>query len=108
VALIVGGIGVIGVGVGSAFGLMAKSSHDKSDPLCSESDHCTSEGRSYRESAFSQATVSTVAFSIGGAGLLGGAILWLTAPRPQEKGAPVAIVPTVGPDGAGLFARGRF
>ena len=108
VALIVGGVGVIGVGVGSAFGLMAKASDDKADPLCSTSDHCTDEGKSYINSAHSKATVATVAFSIGGAGLLGGAILWLTAPRAQERGASVAVVPTVGPDGAGLFAKGSF
>lgn len=108
VALIVGGVGIVGVGVGSAFGLMAKSSDDKADPLCSSSDHCTDEGKSLINSAHSKATVATVAFSIGGAGLLGGAILWLTAPRAQERGASVAVVPTFGPDGAGLFAKGSF
>ena len=108
VALIVGGIGVIGVGVGSAFGLMAKSSDEKADPLCSSSDHCTDEGKSLVNSAHSKATVATVAFAIGGAGLLGGAILWLTAPKPQERGPSVTVVPTVGPDGAGIFAKGRF
>lgn len=108
VALIVGGIGVVGVGVGAAFGLMAKSSDEKADPLCSSSDHCTDEGKSLINSAHSKATVATVAFSIGGAGLLGGAILWLTAPRAQERGPSVAVVPTVGPDGAGVFAKGSF
>jgi len=108
VALIVGGIGVVGVGLGSAFGLMAKASDDKADPLCSSSDHCTDEGKSLVNSAHSKATVATVAFSIGGAGLLGGAILWLTAPRAQERGPSVAVVPTVGPDGAGVFAKGSF
>jgi hypothetical protein len=108
VALIVGGVGVIGVGVGSAFGLMAKASDDKAEPLCSPSDHCTDEAKSYINSAHSKATVATVAFSIGGAGLLGGAILWLTAPRAHERGASVAVVPTFGPEGAGLFAKGSF
>jgi hypothetical protein len=108
VALIVGGIGVVGVGVGSAFGLMAKSDDSKSEPLCNAKNNCTDEGSAYRDSALSKATIATVAFSIGGAGLLGGAILWLTAPRAQERGAPVAVVPTVSTDGAGIFARGSF
>ena len=98
----------IGVGVGSVFGLMAKASDSKADPLCSSSDHCTDDGKSYINSAHSKATVATVAFSIGGAGLLGGAILWLTAPRAQERGASVAVVPTMGPDGVGVFAKGSF
>jgi hypothetical protein len=108
VALIVGGVGVAGVAVGTVFGLMANANNSKADPLCSTSDHCTDEGKSYVDTAHSQATVSTVAFAIGGAGLLGGTILWLTAPRAQERGPSVGVVPTVGPDGAGLFARGRF
>jgi hypothetical protein len=108
VALIVGGVGLVGVGVGSAFGLMAKASDDKADRFCSSSDHCTDEGKSYINSAHSKATVATVAFSIGGAGLLGSAILWLTAPRAQERGSSIAVVPTVTFDGAGFFARGTF
>jgi hypothetical protein len=108
VAVIVGGVGLVGVGIGSAFGLMAKASNSKADPECSTSDHCTDAGKAYINTAHSQAIVATVAFSIGGAGLLGGAILWLTAPRAKERGAAVAVVPTVGPDGAGLFAQGSF
>jgi hypothetical protein len=108
VALIVGGVGLVGEGIGSAFGLMAKTIDDNADPLCSSSDHCTDEGKALVNSAHSKATVATVAFSIGAAGLLGGTILWLTAPRPQERGPSVAVVPTVGPDGAGFFAKGTF
>jgi hypothetical protein len=108
VALIVGGVGVAGVAVGSVFGIMANASNSKADPFCSSSDHCTDEGKSYVNTAHSQATVSTVAFAIGGAGLLAGTILWLTAPRAHEHGPSVGVVPTVGPDGAALFARGAF
>lgn len=108
VALIVGGVGVVGVGLGTAFGLMAKSANADSEPLCNARDMCTTQGSDYRDSAISKAAISTVAFSIGGAGLLGGAILWITAPRAQERGAQVSVVPTFSPDGAGLFARGSF
>lgn len=120
VAVIVAGVGVVGIGVGSVFGLMAKSSDSKSADFCSASDHCDDEGKSFRDTAFAQATISTVAFSIGGAGLLGGAILWLTAPKAQESTAtrattsasvgpvPFTVVPTVSPGGAGVFARGSF
>jgi serine/threonine-protein kinase len=107
VALIVGGLGVVGVGVGTAFGFMAKSTHDDSAPHCN-GDYCTDEGSSLRDSAHSKAAVSTVAFSIGGAGLLAGTILWLTAPRAHERGAQVSVAPSFSPDGAGLFARGSF
>jgi hypothetical protein len=108
VALVVGGVGVLGVGIGSVFGLMAKASDSKADPLCSDSDHCTEQGKSYISDAHSKATGATVAFSIGGAGLLGGAILWLTAPRLQERGTSVIVVPAVSPQSAGLFAKGSF
>jgi hypothetical protein len=97
VAGVAGGVGVVGVGVGAAFGLMAKSTYESSGPHCN-GDHCDSAGHDYRQSAFGKALVSDVAFGVGAAALVGGAVLWLTAPKHTEQSPSVALVtPLVGP-----------
>ena len=96
-AVVVGGVGLVGVGVGTAFGLMVKPTYNKSAPYCN-GDHCDPPGHDFRESAFNKAEVANVAVGIGAAALIGGAVLWLTAPRPHlvEKAQLPRITPAVG------------
>jgi hypothetical protein len=51
-----------------------------------------------------------VSFIAGGALLAGGAILFLTAPHPQEPApaAALAVTPGVAPGGGGLWVSGAF
>lgn len=102
-ALVAGGVGVVGVSVGSAFGLMAKSKYDESKSDCN-GDICGPAGHDARQSAFGQARVSTVLFGVGAAGLIGGAVLWLTAPKSAEtpRAAALLVTPVVGTDVAFL------
>ena len=101
-ALVSGGAGVAFVGVGAAFGLMAKSTYDKSAADCNH-DVCGSAGHDYRQSAFTKAGVSTVAIGVGAAALVGGAVLWLTAPKdPQKQAQRTQVVPAFGPSTAML------
>lgn len=95
VAIVVGSIGVVGLGVGSAFGLMAKSTYDKSDPHCL-ANHCDSPGHDFRQSALSKATVSDIAFGVGAAAIAGGVVLWLTAPKAEPSSA-ARVTPVIGP-----------
>ncbi len=103
VAAVVGGVGLVGIGVGAAFGLMAKSTYDKSASHCN-GDHCDTTGHDDRQSAFGKATVSTVAFGVGGAALIGGVVLWLTAPKSHASEQPpaTAITPIIGRDIAAI------
>lgn len=100
-AVVAGGVGVAGVGVGTAFGLMAKPTYDKSAADCN-GDVCGPSGHDYRESAFTKAEISTVAFGIGAAGLIGGAVLWLTAPKASPSASAALVTPSVGPSVAML------
>ncbi len=103
--LVVGGVGVAGVVVGSVFGILAKSTYNRGLGTCHNSDpsQCTDTGVADGKSAHSQATVSTVAFIAGGALLGGGALLYFTAPR-----AGVTVSPTVGTASAGVRVGGTF
>jgi hypothetical protein len=50
--------------------------------------------------------MSNIGFGVGVAALVGGAVLYLTAPKAAEK---AMVSPTVGADGsAGVIVRGRF
>jgi hypothetical protein len=81
VALAAGGVGVAGVVVGTVFGLKAKSKRDDANETCSGSSCTTMEGVQLNKDAQSAATVSTIAFIVGGVGLAGAVALWVTAPR---------------------------
>ncbi len=96
VALIVGGVGVVGIGVGSVFGLIAKSKNDQALQNCRTSTLCSPTGLSLTDDAKSAATVSTIAFAAGGVALAGGIVLWLTAPSSSAQATGLRFVPLVG------------
>lgn len=75
----VGGLGIVGLGLGVTFGMIAAS--DKSDAACDASGYCNAESLA---SARSHATVADVGFIAGGALLLGGGALVLFAPRESQ------------------------
>jgi hypothetical protein len=90
IGLVVGGLGVIGIGIGAAFGLTAMSKeNDATQHHCDTSNHCDPQGVQLGKDAQSAATASTVAFAVGGVALAGGVLLYFTAPKGSSA-------PTVG------------
>jgi hypothetical protein len=104
VALAAGGVGLAGLGVGAAFGLLSLSKHNEAEQHCP-----TSRGRTCQTQAdaalWNDATsfgnVSTIAFVVGGVGLAAGVVFWLAAPKRAESRAPVAQL-AVGPGSVAL------
>ena len=90
------GVGVAGAAVGTIFGLRARSQNEDSAPHCG-GNVCDSEGVALRDDALDSATVSTVAFGVGAAALVGGLVLFVTAP---SKDSTVGV--SAGPNQAGL------
>jgi serine/threonine-protein kinase len=80
VALVVAGAGVVGIGVGTIFGLMSISKHENYLGHC-DGSVCDAEGVSLHDDAVRAGTISTVAFGVGLAGVAASVILWLTAPK---------------------------
>lgn len=71
------GVGAVGVGVGSAFGLIALK--DKHDIVATcGSNSCPADSGSSLDSAKRSGNVSTIAFGVGGVGLLLGTVLYFT------------------------------
>jgi hypothetical protein len=73
------GVGIVGLGVGSAFGFVALSKKNSAQKLCP--NICVDDNgvRAWND-AQSAGNVSTAMFIVGGVGLLGAAALWFTAP----------------------------
>jgi hypothetical protein len=108
---VAGGVGVLGVGVGAAFGLAASSKWSQAKSDCGTGCLSTDPAQSEKSTAEGDATASTVAFAIGGAALAAGVVLLLTAPRAREEHAPsvaVSLTPTVGRSGAGALVSVRY
>ncbi|HEX8789848.1 MAG TPA: hypothetical protein VF765_02775 [Polyangiaceae bacterium] len=105
------GLGVVGIGVGTVFGFLAKSKLDSSNSNgCDKAtDLCNPNGQSLRKDAESFATVSTIGFIAGGVLAAGGVVLFLTAPppaSPSSTGITLSPAPLTG--GAGALLSGSF
>jgi hypothetical protein len=74
-------VGVVGVGIGTVFGLRSKSKHDLAEDDCTGTVCATQEGVDAGHAAYSAGTVSTVAMIAGAAGLAGGAVLAASGPE---------------------------
>jgi hypothetical protein len=106
--VVVAGIGVASVGVGSYFGLAAKSTYDSSNA----NGHCVKnvcdpQGMTDRSNASSQATAATVLFGVGLAAVAGGAALYFAAPR-GLAGVSLAVSPMPASAGGAVSLTGRW
>jgi serine/threonine-protein kinase len=103
IAYALGGIGVVGIGIGSAFGLVAisKNGNSNADGHC-DTTGCDPTGKQLREDALGAATVSTVAFATGLAALAAGVVVYVTAPK------GVRVGPALGASFEGITVQGRW
>jgi serine/threonine-protein kinase len=102
IGLVVAGVGVVAVGVGAVFGLSAISQLNDSNSSghCHPDNHCDPTGIQMRSDASSSATLSTIFVGAGAAALVGGAVLYFTAPSAKAA--------TVTTQGKGLVLRVPF
>jgi hypothetical protein len=82
---VAGGVGLAGLVVGSVTGLLVLDRKDTVDQECPEHDRCSKEGKEAADSGKSLATVSTIAFAVGLAGVGTGVTLILTAPGDENR-----------------------
>jgi hypothetical protein len=99
--LVTGGAGLVAIGVGTVFGLLAVS--DKSNASCDASGYCTS---GPLHDARNHADASTAGFVAGGVLLVTGVALVVFAPNASK--ASVQIAPAVAERSVGVAVRGVF
>lgn len=109
------GVGVIGVGVGSYFGLRTFSKKSDADSHCghaigqSSDTLCDAQGVDLRSQAHTSATISTIGFAVGAVGVGAGIVLLLTGhSTAHEGGHAMWIAPAVGPHGGALNVGGAL
>lgn len=100
------GVGAVGVGVGSYFGLQTFSKQSESEDHC-DGTKCDQTGVDLRDEAKSTGTISTVAFAVGAVGIGVGAVLLLSGGSSKES-AGVWLAPAVAPQGGGVTLGGRL
>lgn len=100
-ALVVGGVGLAGVVVGSIFGLKAFSKHKEAAIYCDPQCHDQT-GLDVKAEGMHASNISTVAFVLGGVGLAGGALLWLTDHSDKSSAPQVGLGPS------GIVAKGTW
>ena len=102
-------VGVAAIGAGLVLGLLAKCKNDDANGMCSGRVCSSEEGVRLAHQAGTLATASTATF-FAGLGLAGGGVVTiLLSPRhASQPSSHLAIVPFVGPYGAGLGARASF
>jgi hypothetical protein len=87
-ALVAGGVGLVGVGLGTYFGLQSKSKLEEADKYC-QGGNCTDpRGVTAGEDAYTAGNISTVGIVVGALGLGGGIVLWVTAPASSSTEQP--------------------
>lgn len=86
------GVGILGIGIGASFGLVAMSKTSMIAEHC-QGNVCDAEGVAAADSAQTSATVSTVGFCVGIVGLGASALLYLLRPRgtPAVAAGPGSI-----------------
>ena len=93
-AVAAGGVGVVGVALGTVFGLRAASKWKDAKPGCLDYPYgCSPRALDLTSEARSAGTLSTIGFVLGGVGLATGAVFWLTAPSGKEGATSVGVSP---------------
>jgi hypothetical protein len=109
IGLVIGGVGIAGLAMGSVLGLMASSSWSTAQKEQNGAQYMQAESDGKNASTY--ANVSTVAFIAGGVAVAAGVVVWLTAPG--SSGASNAttawsLAPSMTPAGGGAVLRGGF
>lgn len=93
--LVLGGFGLAGIGAGSVLGIVAMGKDSQADEVCGNTFCPDEESTKISKDAHLLGNLSTVGFAAGGALLVGGAVLYFTAPRARDS-ARIELRPTFG------------
>jgi serine/threonine-protein kinase len=105
--IVLGGVGVVGLGVGTYFGITAMSDADEANDLCPNGECSEPRGEELMDDARNAATVSNVAFGVGAACIVTGLVIYLVG-SDEPSASEQAFLPFVEPHAAGLEWRGSL
>jgi hypothetical protein len=106
--LVIAGAGVVGIGIGAVFGIVAMNKENTAlNSDCTGDKLCTQPGVQLGQDAQSAATASTIAFGLGAAAVAGGLVLYFLAPK-NPSTATVGLRASSTPGGASLGLVGAW
>lgn len=100
----VGGVGVVGLGLGTVFAMQAMNRNDASKDNC-DGDVCGPQGFSDRLDAISAGNRATIGFVAGGI-LAAGGIAMVLMGSGKSSGPSLQASPAVGSNSVGLVLKG--
>ncbi len=109
IGVVAAGVGLVGLGVGGYFGLKTSNTWKEAQTHC-DGLVCDQEGVDLASQAKTSGNVSTIGVIAGGALLVGGAVLFFTAPseRSESKTGASGGTTRVGVGPGSLVVRGTF
>src|SRR5262249_12881519 len=90
------GVGAVGVGIGSDFGVRPFQKKGGVGTQCDQGGGCDGAGVTLQEDAHRSATISTITFGIGLAAVAAGVVLVVTSGSPAKPKASAWIAPSAG------------
>ncbi len=108
IAVGVGAGGIVGLVVGSIFGVFTLSNWNAAQRDCGSACPANSAGQREERSAATDGTVSSVAFVAGGAAVAAGVLLWFFTPESPSSQMGVRIVPRVSARRGDISLESRF
>jgi len=107
--VVIGGVGLVGVGVGSVVALMARSDYkDAFAAHCDAMNTCDEVGYQATHDARHRANIATVVAVTGVAAVAAGVVIFLTAPSAKAHAEHVWIRPVVTDGGAAVVLGGSL
>lgn len=107
VGFVVGAVGALGLGAGTAFGLLARSTNEEAAGHClGGGSRCDATGVDLGSRALTWSYLSTASLAVGGAALVAGIVTVATAPSAKPSAPRVGLGPR--PGGAFLSIEGGF
>src|SRR5262249_1078572 len=92
VAYVASGVRVVAIHVGSIFGLRAIRKATDAEGYCPRGNQCDDiRGTTLTDDAKSAARISNIAFTVGAIALVGGAVLYFTAPAKPSAPATATV-----------------
>jgi len=112
-SFVVGGAGVVGLGVGTAFGILSAQKKSDADMQChlnvAGKSLCSAQGVSLGSDAIDAGNVSTGAFVVGAAGMAGAVVLWIVSSRRVAPGSSAwQLAPAIGLSAGTLSLKGTW
>lgn len=88
---VIGGAGVVALGVGTAFAIMARSAYSDAEDACPSTTGCSKSAMNLRDKAESRANVANIGVGLGLVGVGVGAVLLLTRSDSEKAEAGRAV-----------------